>query len=137
MNQYDLYNGTPPHVSNSDTSKGAAKAVRPKVNTQRENLRILVAAHEPHGLTGYEIAAALGWPAGTATARRRELTIKGILKNSGRKRKNFHTKLQCSVWVLGSEPTTPGATPTKAVCPDLTEAEKQERGRFRFFRSLL
>jgi DNA-binding MarR family transcriptional regulator len=52
------------------------------------------------GCTIHEIATRLRVPDGTASARVRELTLQGRIRDGGTRRKNPHSGVRAIVWVL-------------------------------------
>lgn len=77
--QYDLFVGSPPYVRHCTTSQAAAEAIRPKVGRLQRLILDLVRQH-PLGLTRDDIEALSGLPHTTASARVRELFLKGLLE---------------------------------------------------------
>lgn len=77
--QYDLFAGTPPHVRHSTTSLEAAEDIAPRVNALQARILETV-RRAPNGLTRDEIELVTGLPHTTASARVRELFLKGLLE---------------------------------------------------------
>ena len=77
--QYDLFAGNPPHVRHSSTSLEAAEAIAPRVNGLQRKI-LTVVSQSPNGLTRDEIEQLTGLPHTTASARVRELFLKGLLE---------------------------------------------------------
>ena len=97
--EYDLFGGTPPH-SDGDTSLEAAEAAKATVKRKRAQVRAHIEACGVNGATDDEIEVALGFPHQTASARRRELVLLGLVKASGVKRKTRNGRW-AKVWVTG------------------------------------
>lgn len=82
---YDLYTGMPPH-EHVDTSRDAAERIRTAVNElQRRVLAYLIACGD-RGATSDQAEVALGMAHQTCSARLRELRLKGLAVDSGRRR---------------------------------------------------
>lgn len=93
--QYSLFGGLPPH-SNTTTSRAAAVSmVRDASRLGRLVLQFIA---ECDGLTCDEIERAAGLSHQTASARVRELVLKGLVTDSGHKR-NTCTGRKAIVWV--------------------------------------
>ena len=80
FSQYTLFDGTPPHVRQSDTSLEAAEAIRKDVGKLHRLVLKVVAEAEPNGLTREEIEHATGLCHQTGSARVRELFLSGHLR---------------------------------------------------------
>lgn len=80
---YDLYGGTPPHERQSDTSLAAAVSILPHVGTYQRMVYDWIAGQGPRGATDDEIELALGLRHQSASARRRELVLLGVLERVG------------------------------------------------------
>ena len=78
--QYNLFDGTPPHVSFSETSLNAAKEIKKSVNKLQKLVLQVVSEAEPHGLTREEIERFTGMRANTARPRIRELFLSDRLE---------------------------------------------------------
>ena len=76
--QYELFGGTPPH-EDAETSREAAEAIRPHVN-ELEKIVLRAFAHSLSGLTCDEVEKWTGMWHQTASARMRELALKGLIK---------------------------------------------------------
>ncbi len=97
--KYDLYGGTPP-FSDEDTSLAAALAVKKNAARKRAKVRAHIEAQGEKGATDDEIEVALGFPHQSASARRRELVLLGLVKDSGVRRKTRNGRW-AKVWVTG------------------------------------
>lgn len=89
-----------PHVAGSDTSRAAADSIGDDElgKLQREVLSIIGCA-EPFGLTDDGIQACLDMIGNTQRPRRRELQLKGLICDSGRKRATRSGRLAV-VWII-------------------------------------
>ena len=76
-----------PYVPDSDTSREAAESVRSVVSSVRVRVYEYVRERGREGATSDEVEAALGLRHQTASARIRELVKKGVLTNSGARRR--------------------------------------------------
>ena len=85
VEQYNLYNGTPPH-SNDNTSREAAESMRPHVSKLAERVLTYIASRW-NGATEWEASQALGMLHQTCSARCRELKLRGLVVWNGEKRK--------------------------------------------------
>lgn len=108
--QRGLFDHTPyadgqlPHVKGSDTSRAAAEAAEESAPTIRRSVFRFIRSRGDHGSTDDEIEEVLDLSHQTASARRRELVLLGLVKDSGDRRK---TRLGrgATVWVaVGDEP---------------------------------
>jgi DNA-binding MarR family transcriptional regulator len=61
--------------------------------------KVLATIRARGGCTIHEIATRLRVPDGTASARVRELTLQGRIRDSGTRRKNPHSGVRAIVWV--------------------------------------
>jgi hypothetical protein len=100
---YDLYGGTPPSEPVS-TSVAAAFAALPNINAQHRQVYAYLHQQGPQGATDDELELALGLSHQGVSARRRELVLKGLVKDSGRQRKTSRNRM-AKVWVLGLDVT--------------------------------
>jgi hypothetical protein len=82
--RYDSYNGTPPH-ENTETSKEAALMIADKAPSMMGRVFVFIIARGAYGATDDEIEVALNFRHQTASARRRELVIKGMIVQSGKR----------------------------------------------------
>ena len=85
-------------VQGSATSQAAAESMEGVASSMQERVRLFIAEAGEHGATDDEIEAALGLRHQTASARRRELVLKEIIKDSGRVRKTRSNR-KATVWV--------------------------------------
>lgn len=99
---YDCYDGVPPHEDSQDTSAIAAVLAMPNVSKLQRKVLAHIAARKWHGATDDELEVALKLSHQTVSARRRELVMKGLLRNSGRTRRTRRDRLAV-VWELGLE----------------------------------
>lgn len=102
MSEYDLYGGMPPHVEDSDTSCAAAKSVENNATALRGKIYRTLLQH-PEGLTCHEVEAMTGLRHQTASARIRELYLKGQIRDSGYRRMT-DTRRSAVVWCTSSNP---------------------------------
>lgn len=94
--QYDLYDGLPPHQKHSVTSREAAELIEPSTGTKRA--QVLRYIHESGGATDQEIQDALRMDPSTQRPRRRELELQGSVVDSGNKRLT-RSKRRAVVWI--------------------------------------
>ena len=73
--QYNLFNGTPPSVGNSDTSLEAAKSIKSSIGRLHKLVLTVVEQAEPNGLTREQIEQATNLCHQTGSARVRELFL--------------------------------------------------------------
>ena len=78
--QYNLFDGTPPHVLSSETSLDAAQQIKKSVGRLHNIILNAVREAEPHGLTREEIEQKTGLCHQTGSARVRELFLLGRLE---------------------------------------------------------
>lgn len=98
---YDLYNGVPPH-ENSETSRQAAESIVHGIgHLQRLVLEEIMFRGSA---TDDELEVNLGLKHQTVSARRRELVLKGLVRDSGTTRETRSGR-KATVWVLGYDPT--------------------------------
>lgn len=103
MGDYDLYGGTPPHVDGSDTSHDAAESIESKAQALRSKIYKIIKEQQPPGVTCWEIERHMGLRHQTASARIRELVLKGKLRDSGFRRKT-DTRRDAVVWIPADSP---------------------------------
>lgn len=101
---YDLYNGTPPHEAGSGTSAEAARSIVGAVGRLQALVLEVLVARGNIGATDDELEVRLGLKHQTVSARRRELVLKGLARNSGSKRPTRSGR-PAAVWILGFDPT--------------------------------
>jgi hypothetical protein len=94
---YDLYNGVPPHVADSDTSYSAARSVEDDASAIRARVADAIRRSDD-GLTCDEVEVLLALRHQTASARIRELVLKHAVKDSGERRKTRSGR-QAVIWV--------------------------------------
>jgi len=109
------YSGKAFFVPNSDTSKEAAKSIEKKAPTLRQQVHEFLKKRGSLGATDYEAEQYLKLSHQTASARRRELVLKGLAKDSGAKRLTESGR-KATVWIACEEDPQ---RPHKAVrcCP--------------------
>lgn len=93
----DPYRGQPPSQAHSETSKEAAS----KIEIAAGTLRAQVFKHlsgEEGGATDDEMQVSLAMNPSTQRPRRRELQLKGLVVDSGKKRKTRSNR-QAVVWI--------------------------------------
>ena len=101
---YDLYDGTPPHEAGSSTSVAAARSITGAVGRLQALVLEVLVARGNIGATDDELEVRLGLKHQTVSARRRELVLKGLARNSGATRPTRSGR-PAAVWVLGFDPT--------------------------------
>ena len=104
---YDLYNGMPPHVRDSDTSFAAALRMLPKAQSKRHQIVRFIRRRGELGATCDECEYVLEMPHTTASARIREAVLEGDLVDSGRRRQTRWGAL-ARVYVAESVPAGDG-----------------------------
>src|SRR5262249_2268497 len=77
----------PARHSDPATSREAAKAVMPYITEIQGMVLAEVRRHGAHGITDYELETFLGSHASTLRSRRAELVEKGLVEDSGQRRK--------------------------------------------------
>jgi hypothetical protein len=95
--RYSLYGGVPPHVG-SDTSEAAARSMIPKLGEQQERIYLLIRGARGRGMTDDEIEQETGLRHQTASARRRELVLLGMVTSMGQRRTS--SGRQANVWIV-------------------------------------
>ena len=83
---YPYYDGTPPHVADSDTSLAAAEAIKESAGAIRRKIWEHVLSFGANGLTCDDVEHGLGIVHTTTSARIRELQQDGRLIKTARKR---------------------------------------------------
>lgn len=99
MSQGDLfvaYGGKPPRVRGSDTSEAAADSVRGVTGQLRARVFAFIGA-QAHGATCDEVEASLGLRHQTASARVRELSLAGVIRDTGERRRTRSGR-NAAVW---------------------------------------
>ena len=90
---------TAPHVPGSDTSKAAAKALTAKkLAKQEETILDLLRNAGPEGYTDDELDLITKMGHGSSTRARRMLVLKGLVKDSGGRRRSILAK-SVTIWV--------------------------------------
>lgn len=98
MKNYDLYDGVPPH-NETDTSFLAAVGIVDAVNTYQQKVLEVIQDAGVEGVTDVEIELILDLNPQTLRPRRRELVLKGLVRDSGRRRRNPTTGRRAIVWI--------------------------------------
>jgi len=102
---YDLYNGTPPYVE-QDTSLISAEEIKPHVNKLQFDIWHFIRYMQVHGKGGAtccEVEEYYRMKHQTISPRIRELKIKGLVKDSGHRRKTESGR-PAIVWCLANTP---------------------------------
>ena len=86
MSRYELYDGLPPH-NDTDTSIAAAISVLEDAETMQGRVYRRIRQTGEYGATCDELEIRLNMRHTTCSARIRELVLKGIIKDSGQRRK--------------------------------------------------
>lgn len=87
-----------PHVQGSDTSREAAESMEPHAGTLEARVLEAIRFSCSAGLTDDEVEQLLGLSHQTTSARRRALVIRGLVKDSGRRRKTRSGR-NATVWI--------------------------------------
>ena len=98
MNQSRLF-PTIPHQPHSDTSREAAREIAPHLNRLQVKVIDWIASRGDTGATDEEIQRALGMNPSTQRPRRIELLNRGLVVDSGSKRRTSSGR-SATVWVL-------------------------------------
>lgn len=85
------YDGHPPHVAGSYTSKEAADKIEPRRRSMKRRIAALFESRGRHGLTDDEIEWSLGMKHQTASARRRELELEHLIEKTTKRRRTRST----------------------------------------------
>lgn len=85
--QYNLFDGRPPAVAGSETSREAADSMVPHVNGLQAEVLATIKRSGNHGMTTDEVECALSGRHQTISARVRELALKKLITSNGDKRK--------------------------------------------------
>jgi len=81
-----LFDDRPAPHNGTDTSKAAARAVRPKAPNLRAAVFERIRATGKHGITCDQLAREIGRPASSISARLNELAERGFITDSGMRR---------------------------------------------------
>ena len=84
-------------VSDPGTSHAAAESVKGEVANKMESLVLTTLKAHYNGLTNHELVAATGLPWSSITPRVRPLVNRGLVEDSGIKKKG-PTNRMCTVW---------------------------------------
>lgn len=95
-----------PHVWGSETSEAAAKSVEPHLGRMEAMVLKEITLAGDHGLTDDQIESITLLSHQSASARRRGLVLKGLVKDSGTRRKTRSGR-SAVVWVVCDEPRAP------------------------------
>ncbi len=96
--QYELYDGTPPHVPGSDTSLAAARSIARGITATHRRLLALFELAKDYGYTDDEMERALEMRHQSVSARRRELVLLGKVVDSGKRRVTSSGRT-AAVWI--------------------------------------
>jgi hypothetical protein len=96
------YNNRPPFVAGSETSEEAAKSI--DAGSIRDRVRALIEDMGCLGSTDEELERKLSMRHQTVSARRRELVLMGMVKDSGVKRRTTSGR-KAVVWIACDEPS--------------------------------
>tara|TARA_A100001035_G_scaffold233752_1_gene196582 strand:+ start:157 stop:480 length:324 start_codon:yes stop_codon:yes gene_type:complete len=102
----DRYPHHPGYVKGSDTSEAAARALAGPASSLRASVLEFI-YQAPKGATDDEIEQALGMRHQTASARRRELVLIGLVMDSGERRATRSGRT-ATVWVRPPAKRTDG-----------------------------
>lgn len=94
---YDLYDGTPPH-SDLSTSFEAAQEIKQHIPTMQEEVLDVVELAQFYGCTDDEVELQLRKSPSSLRPRRRELVLLGRIVDSGERRKTRSGRT-AKVWV--------------------------------------
>lgn len=89
-----------PAYRNNDTSKAAAKAMKPSASTIRQSVLAVIALKKTDGATSKELAEILSLPYETVQPRTSELKAQGKIKDSGQRRASRAEDKMAIVWVV-------------------------------------
>lgn len=90
------YAGHVPSVKGSDTSEEAARSQEPNVGTKQLTILEEFRSHS-EGLTDDELEGLTGWRHQTVSARRRELVLGGLVRDTGERRLTSSNR-SATVW---------------------------------------
>ena len=96
---YIPYNGQVPRVAGSDTSRQAAESIEGSVDTMRARVLAFIRSSGLDGATDDEMEAEMGMRHQTVSARRRELVLKGLVRDSGSRRETRSGR-KATVWEI-------------------------------------
>ncbi len=96
-NEYDYYDGMPPH-QRRDTSHMAAARIETSATNLRGKVYRHIRSRKHWGATDIEIQHALAMNPSTQRPRRIELTQKGLVRDSGHRRRTPSGRY-AAVWV--------------------------------------
>jgi hypothetical protein len=97
-----------PYVKESETSRDAALSKEETYKIDEAKILALLKAVGEHGATDYEIETATRMRQSSTSARRGGLVQKGLVRDSGLKRKTF-TGRYATVWILGTGQAVKGS----------------------------
>lgn len=90
------YHGVPPHVAGSDTSAAAAASIQSAAASMRRKILAYIEKCGERGSTDDELEVAFEYRHQTASARRRELELRGCIRKSDQRRE---TRSGCTAGV--------------------------------------
>lgn len=111
----ERYPDGPGFVAGSETSKEAAESVAPHLGKLQGRVMAFVAARGAVGATDWELEHYLGLCHQSASARRRELVLKGLIGKSGRTRATGSGR-KANVWVPRQHAVEPEPEPEPVTC---------------------
>ncbi len=114
-----------PYVPGSETSKAAADSQRGKLPAKRQRVLDEIRAAAWDGLTDDEIEHRTGYRHQTASARRRELVLAGLVFDSKRRRWTSSGR-QATVWVARAYAPSDAISYFEAHGAESKRAEKQQ-----------
>ena len=88
----------PPHQAHSDTSTAAAQAIAPKFGTMTRTVLVELSKY-PHGLTDEEAQNIIGMQGNSYRPCRVTLMDKGLVSDTGNRRKT-HQRKDAVVWAV-------------------------------------
>jgi predicted DNA-binding transcriptional regulator len=99
---YDLFGGAPPHAKNRQTSEQAAFAILPHVSKLADKVYAFI-KESKDGVTCQEAEHALNMAHQTCSPRIRELNLKGMVRDSGKRRRTT-SRRWAIVWITTEKP---------------------------------
>jgi hypothetical protein len=101
MTQLQMFD-TPPPAAVVDTRLEAAQAIKPALRKLQQLVLDAIVRSRHYGATDHELVAALGMLPDTLRARRVELKDRGLIRDSGRRRKTPRGR-QAVVWIASAD----------------------------------
>lgn len=120
----DLYGGFPPH-EHTETSRAAAEDIRSIAIPMRERVFAFIRSRGNYGAIDEEIEIALGMKHQTASARRRELVLKGRVVDSLKERLTRGGS-RAAVWVVAQRRDPPSIRPKIEPARALPKSESRQ-----------